>query len=192
VLELELVGPCPKPPTFGESQSRQGAGVADDWILRIGKCCISCSIVRLWKKMSNSSHESYSREQTVAAGSDRSFGFVMAAVLAVVTVVGWWRGGTFWPWTLGLAGALLAAALIYPVVLKPLNRWWFKFGLLLHKIVSPIVMAFLFYCTVLPTGIVMRLLRKDILRLTRRPEAESYWIARQPSGPAPETMKDQF
>jgi len=142
--------------------------------------------------MTNSTHETYSREETVVAGSDRSFGFVISAVLAVVTIVGVWRGGAFWPWTLGLAAALLAAALLYPAALKPLNRWWFRFGLLLHKIVSPIVMAFLYFCTVLPTGIAMRIFGKDILRLKRQPQAESYWIVRRPPGPAPDSMKDQF
>jgi hypothetical protein len=86
----------------------------------------------------------------------------------------------------------LAAALLYPAALNPLNRAWLKFGLLLHKVVNPIVMGLLFYGTVLPTGLVFRALGKDILRLRRQPEADSYWIVRQPPGPAPETMKDQF
>ena len=83
-------------------------------------------------------------------------------------------------------------ALLYPAALKPLNRLWLKFGLLLHKVVNPIMMAFVFFGTVLPTGLIMRVLGKDPLRLKRQPEADSYWIDRQPPGPAPESMKDQF
>jgi len=181
-----------KPATGSECLTVRTAREASDWILRIFRGYISSSFFRRWWKMSNSTHESYSREQTVAAGSDRSFGLVIAAVLAVISIASGWRGGSIWPWTSGLAAAFLAAALIYPAGLKPLNRWWFKFGLLLHKVVSPIVMAFLFYCTVLPTGLVARLLGKDILRFKRQPQAESYWIVRHPPGPAPETMKDQF
>jgi len=49
-----------------------------------------------------------------------------------------------------------------------------------------------FFGTVLPTGLIMRLMGKDLLRLKREPEADSYWIRRRPPGPAPETMKDQF
>ena len=69
---------------------------------------------------------------------------------------------------------------------------WLKFGLLLHKIVNPVIMALLFYGTVLPTGLIARAMGKDLLRLKREPDAESYWIVRTPAGPAPETMKDQF
>ena len=64
-------------------------------------------------------------------------------------------------------------------------------GLLLHRIVNPIVMGLLFYGTILPTGLVMRLRGRDLLRLRRDPAAETYWITRTP-GPAPETMRDQF
>ncbi len=53
-------------------------------------------------------------------------------------------------------------------------------------------MALLFYGTVLPTGLVARAMGKDLLRLERKPDAESYWIVREPPGPSPETMKDQF
>ena len=77
-------------------------------------------------------------------------------------------------------------------MLRPLNIAWTRFGLLLHAVVNPVVMALLFYGTVLPTGLVMRALGRDLLRLRRDPAAESYWIARQPPGPAPDTFKDQF
>jgi hypothetical protein len=116
----------------------------------------------------------------------------MAAALSAVTVLNAWHSGRLWPWTGGLAALFLMAGLFRPSVLHRLNLIWLRFGLLLHKIVNPIVMALLFYATVLPTGLVMRLMGKDMLRLKRQPEANSYWIARQPPGPSPETMKDQF
>ena len=65
-------------------------------------------------------------------------------------------------------------------------------GLLLHKVVNPIVMAFVFFGAVLPTGFIMRSLGKDPLRLKYQPDANSYWIERRPPGPAPESLKDQF
>ena len=92
----------------------------------------------------------------------------------------------------GLAALFLAAAWLRPAILNPLNRIWLKFGLMLHSIVNPVVMALLFYGTVLPTGLVARAMGKDLLRLKRQPDAESYWIVRKPAGPSPETMKDQF
>ena len=136
-------------------------------------------------------HETFLPEKA-APGSERSFGIVMAVVLALVAAFNWYYGGRAWPW-LGVVAALFAAgALIYPVALKPLNWIWFKFGLLLHAIISPIVMCLLFYVAVWPTGLIMRAFGKDPLRLKREPESSTYWISRNPRGPKPETMKDQF
>jgi hypothetical protein len=142
--------------------------------------------------MKHSTHEVFSREEKVVAGSDRSFGLVMAAALAAVTLLNVWHAGRLWPWTGGWAALFLVAGLFWPTVLNPLNRIWLKFGLLLHRVVNPVLMALLFYGTVLPTGLVMRMLGKDLLRLKRQPDAKSYWIVRQPAGPSPETMRDQF
>jgi hypothetical protein len=140
----------------------------------------------------STTHEVFSREEKIVAGSDRSFGFVMAGAFALLTLLNAWHEGRIWPWSGGLAALFLAAALIRPAMLNPLNRIWLKFGLLLHRIVNPVIMALLFFGTVLPTGLVMRALGKDLLRLKRQPDADSYWIVRQPPGPSPETMKDQF
>ena len=142
--------------------------------------------------MKQSTHEVFSREEKFVVGSDRSFGLVMAAALATVTLLNVWHAGRLWPWTGGLAALFLVAGLLRPSVLNPLNRIWLKFGLLLHRVVNPVLMALLFYGTVLPTGLVMRMLGKDLLRLKRQPDAESYWIVRQPPGPSSVTMKDQF
>ena len=139
-----------------------------------------------------STHEAFEREETIVAGSDRSFGFVMAGAFAVVTALNAWHAGRIWPWTAGLVAIFVVTALIRPTLLNPLNRIWLKFGLLLHKVVYPVIMALLFYGTVLPTGLIARAMGKDLLRLKREPDAESYWIPRAPPGPAPDTMKDQF
>jgi saxitoxin biosynthesis operon SxtJ-like protein len=142
--------------------------------------------------MTQTSHEVFSRDEKLVTGSDRSFGLVMAAAFAVVTALNAWHIGRLWPWTGGLAALFIAASLLRPAVLNPLNRVWMRFGLLLHKIVNPIIMALLFFGTVWPTGLVMRMMGRDLLRLKREPDAASYWIVRSPPGPSPETMKDQF
>jgi hypothetical protein len=142
--------------------------------------------------MEQSTHEAFSRDEKVVAGSDRSFGLVMAAALGIVTALNVWHAGRIWPWSGTLAALFVAASLLQPSVLHPLNLIWMKLGLLLHRIVNPIVMGLLFFGTVLPTGIVMRLMGRDLLRLKREPDAASYWIVRTPPGPAGETMRDQF
>jgi hypothetical protein len=142
--------------------------------------------------MTKTFHESYSRDEAVIGSSDRSFGIVMASAFGLISLLNWWHGGRSWPWTGGITALCLAAALFSPAILRPFNRLWLKFGLLLHMVVNPIVMAFVFFGTVLPTGLIMRALGKDPLRLKRRPNANSYWIERRPPGPAPESMKDQF
>ncbi len=140
----------------------------------------------------SSTHETFSREETVKAGSDRAFGITFAVVFGILTGIHWWHDG-HWVRELGTTSLLfLAAGLLVPSVLGPLNRAWLKFGLLLHKIVNPLIMGLLFYGTVLPTGLVMRARGRDLLRLKRDPAAPSYWIRRTPPGPAPESMKDQF
>jgi hypothetical protein len=142
--------------------------------------------------MAGAIHENYSRSETAAGGSDRSFGIVITGAFTLMSLLNWWHEGHSWPWTGGVAVVFLGAALLYPATLKPLNRLWLKFGLLLHRMVNPIVMALVFFGTVLPTGLVMRALGKDLLRLKRQPNVNSYWIERRPPGPASETMKDQF
>ena len=139
-----------------------------------------------------STHESFSRDEEMVVGSDRTFGLVMAGAFAVVSAINVWHAGRIWPWTATLASIFVVAALLRPALLNPLNRIWMKFGLLLHKVVNPVIMALLFYGTVLPTGLIARAMGKDLLRLKREPDAASYWIVRTPPGPAPDTMKDQF
>lgn len=141
--------------------------------------------------MTQSTHESFTRDEPVSVGSDRTFGLVMAAALAAVSLLNAWHSGRSWPWTAIAAVLFGAAAWLRPSALHPLNRLWMKLGLILHKIVNPIVMGLLFYGTIFPTGIVMRMRGRDLLRLKRDPAVQSYWITRPP-GPKPETMRDQF
>jgi hypothetical protein len=142
-------------------------------------------------EMNQSTHENFSREDTSSPGSDRTFGLVMAGALALLAFANGRHAGRLWPWELALAVLFLAAAVIKPPALHPFNRLWMKLGLLLHRIVNPIVMGLLFYGTIWPTGLVMRMRGRNLLRLGREPASESYWITRPP-GPLPETMKDQF
>lgn len=137
-------------------------------------------------------HEDFGREAPAKAGSERAFGFVFAAVFAIIGLWPLLAGAAPRLWALGVAAVFLLAALLFPKALGPLNRLWFKFGLLLHRIVSPLVMGFLFFVTVTPVALIVRLCGKDVLNLRFQREAKSYWIERTPPGPAPDTMRRQF
>ena len=136
--------------------------------------------------------ERLTRHETVTGSSDRSLGFVFAIVFAAV---GLWPLKEAQPplaWALGVAAATGAVAAFRPAWLGPLNRLWTRFGLILHHIVNPVVMALLFYLAITPYALVMRLFGKDLLKLRFEPDRKSYWIERQPPGPAPDSMKRQF
>ena len=137
-------------------------------------------------------HEKLDRGSDVKPGSERAFGLVFAAVFALIGLWPLLSAESVRPWALIVAALLIAAARFAPRALDPLNRLWFLFGVLLHKIVSPLVMALLFFVTVTPIAILMRLAGKDPLRLKFDRAAKSYWIERTPPGPAPETMRNQF
>ncbi len=139
-----------------------------------------------------STHERITRTEAVVGSSDRSFGLVFAGFCTILGVEKLWRGS---PWGFAwLAAAVLfaGAAFLAPWVLAPLNRVWLKFGLLLHRVISPIILGLLFYAVVTPMALLVRMLGKDLLRLRRDRQAASYWIEREPPGPPPDTMKLQF
>jgi hypothetical protein len=137
-------------------------------------------------------HEDFSREELVKAGSDRGFGLVFAGFFALVSAISWWRDHTGWHWTLPVAVAFLAVAYTFPRLLSPLNKLWLKFGLLLYKVMNPLILGLLFFITITPIGLIMRVFGKDFLRLRMDRAAKSYWIERRPPGPPPQSMKNQF
>ena len=117
----------------------------------------------------------------------------MAGAFTVAGLFPLLDGGAPRWWALAVAGTVLAAALVKAELLAPFNKVWIKIGLVMHRISS--VRSFwrlLFYGVVTPTGLIMRALGKDPLRLRFDRNAESYWIRRDPPGPDPESMKNQF
>lgn len=126
----------------------------------------------------------------VKMGSERSLGLVFAVVFVIV---GLWPltgdGGEPRIWSLAIAVLFAGLGLFFPKLLGPLNKAWFKFGMLLSAIVSPIVMGLLFFIAVTPTALIMRLRNKDLLKAKLDRKAKSYWIQRdEPVG----TMKNQY
>ena len=139
-------------------------------------------------------HETFDRPDQVQVGSERSFGFVFAAFFSIVAGFKAWFGhDLIWiaVW-IGAAAFILLLALAVPRLLRPFNLLWFRFGLVLHAIVSPLIMGLVFFLAVTPTGLIMRTIGKRPLNLRFEPEAETYWIRRTPPGPPPASMKQQF
>lgn len=137
-------------------------------------------------------HEELRDRSEVQAGSERSFGIVFAVVFVILALLPLTSSKPPLYWAFAVAALFIVLALFAPNILAPLNRIWFKFGLLLHRIVSPVIMAVLFYLVITPTGLVMRLFRKDILRLRYDVDAGSYWLKREPAEPETSSYKNQF
>src|SRR5262245_65253995 len=136
-------------------------------------------------------HENFDRSE-IKRASDRSFGFVFAAVFAIVA---------FWPLMTGsgpqlgalaLAAIFLMIAVVRPPLIAPLNWLWFKVGVVLHHVVTPIVMGVIFVLGVLPTALIKGTRRSDALRLDPRRRGKSNWVVRTPPGPSPDTMSHLF
>ena len=140
----------------------------------------------------DSFHENLRQAKPADGSSNRGFGFVMAGALAIIGALPLIGGN--WPiwWLYPPAAAFLATALVKPDLLAPLNALWTRFGLLLHRIVNPIMLGIMFFGVVVPTGLLMRLFRRDPLRLRFDRDAATYWIKRTPPGPDPTSMSDQF
>src|SRR5947209_4872035 len=133
-------------------------------------------------------HHELSRQASEAeTSSDRSFGLVFAGFFALLTAHNAWHHRALWPLWLALAAVFLVLALVRPQVLAPLNRIWTRLGLLLGRVVSPVVLALMYFLIITPIGTLIRWLGKDPLRLRGDPAAPSYWIVRDPPGPAGES-----
>jgi uncharacterized membrane protein len=123
-------------------------------------------------------HESYTRRE-VKPPSERSTGLTFAAVAVILAVL--WRNSSTLPWiALGVAAILAAVSLMAPGLLKPVNILWFRIGLLLHRIVNPIVMFVVFAVVFVPAGAIMRVWR-DPLRSRRATRGSTYWVDRKAS-----------
>ena len=128
------------------------------------------------------------KENTIKIGSNRSFGIVFFVVFLVISLFPLIKGNDIKILSLLVSLIFLILGLINSNVLSPLNKLWFKFGLLLGNFISPIVMGFVFFLVVTPIGLFMRLIGKDLLNLNKK-NVKSYWIDK--TGPKSK-MKNQF
>ena len=137
-------------------------------------------------------HEDLSRGHVAEQGSPRGFGIVFAVVFAVIGLWPLMDGEGARVWALVVAGVFLVLALLRPSLLAPFNRIWLGLGAVLHRNVNPLVMGFMFFAVITPTALLLRLMGKDLLRRRFAPNEKSYWIPREPPGPDPQSMRNQF
>ena len=121
--------------------------------------------------------------------SPKSFGIVFSVVFLIVSLYPLIDSEGIRLWAVIVSAVFLLLAFMLPNVLSLPNKLWFNFGLLLGSIIAPIIMALVYFLTVLPTGLIMRLLGKDLLRQKLDKNDKSYWIERSESMGS---MKNQF
>jgi hypothetical protein len=116
--------------------------------------------------------------------TDRSFGWTFTGVFTLLAF--------FQPWVLALAALTALVTLIRSHWLAPLNRLWMKFGELLHRVVSPVVLGVIFYGLFTPVGMAMRACGRDAMKRRFEPGRPSYWERRDPPGPPDDSFRDMF
>ena len=124
----------------------------------------------------------------IKIGSNRSFGVVFFIVFLLIALYPVINNEEIRTWSLIVSFIFLVLGLLDSKILNPLNQIWFKFGVLLGRIISPLIMAIIFFFVVTPIGLIMRTLGKDILNL-RYNTKKTYWIEK--TGPKSK-MKNQF
>ena len=124
----------------------------------------------------------------IKISSNKSFGIVFFVIFLLIAIYPLTNGGDIRIWSGIISFIFLVLGLLNSSILTPLNKIWFKFGIILGKIFSPVIMAIIFFLVVTPTGLIMRILRKDILNLKYN-QNKSYWIEKE--GPKSK-MKNQF
>lgn len=131
-------------------------------------------------------------EAPITLGSPRAFGWIMAIAFAVLAAMAWSKGNPVSRW-LGLAALLFAlAAWWVPAWLAPANRAWMAFGLLLGRIMTPLIMGLIYFGLITPIALLARMRGLDPMKRRFDPAATSYWIKRDPPGPDPASMDRQY
>ena len=127
-------------------------------------------------------------KNNIKISSNKSFGIVFFIFFLIVSIYPLFDDRTLRVWSLVISAIFLILGILNSKILTPLNKLWFKFGILLGKIVSPVVMGIVFFAVVTPISLIMKILKKDLLNMKKN-KKPSYWIAK--SGPK-SRMKNQF
>ncbi len=127
-------------------------------------------------------------QKNIKLPSNRNFGIVFFIVFLIIALWPILKQNEIRIWSLIISFIFFVLGLINSKLLAPLNKLWFKFGILLGNIIAPIVMGIVFFLVVTPTGLIMRFFRKDILKLKKN-SSDSYWINKDNTN---SSMRNQF
>ena len=127
--------------------------------------------------------------EKIKISSNRSFGLLFFVVFLIISLWPLTHEGSIRIWSVIISAVFLILGLLNSKLLAPLNLFWFKLGMILGAIISPIVMGIVFFLVVTPTGLILRIMGKDLLNKKYDKEKETYWIKRNASIG---TMKRQF
>jgi hypothetical protein len=124
--------------------------------------------------------------------SNRKFGCFFSFVFAASGVSAFFKNEfALTSFSVLVAAVLIVITFISPTLLAPFNRLWFSFSMLLGRLVTPLVMGIIFFLLITPVSLVTRLFGRDILKIKKR-RVNSYWVERNPAGPAPDSFKHPF
>ena len=126
---------------------------------------------------------------SIKISSNRSFGIVFFIVFLFISLYPITYSEDIRIWSLIISFIFIILGLLNSKILTPLNKLWFKFGVILGKIISPIIMGIIFFLVVTPIGLIMKVLGKDLLRLKYNNKDNTYWVEK--NGPKSK-MKNQF
>ena len=135
---------------------------------------------------------SHNHEQLPPLPSDRSFGLLFVFVFALLSSWAWWTGAAWAMWPAVLGALTLLVTLVRPALLNPLNRQWMRLAELLNRVVIPVVLGLIYFGMFTPVAWGMRLRGRDALRRRFEPAAATYWIERDPPGPDPKSLPNQY
>jgi len=135
-------------------------------------------------------HESMNKP--ILLPSDRSFGLTFVVFFALLSAALWWRGASWTIWPACLSLLTLLVTLTRPALLRPLNMQWMRLAELLHRFVSPVVLGLIYFGLFTPVAWGMRLRGRDALSRKFDTGARTYWVDREPPGPDPKSLPNQF
>jgi len=123
---------------------------------------------------------------------DKNFGYFFSVLFALTSIYSYWQDLKSFAVTIATISLLfVAVTFLSPKILRPLNRVWYELGVLLGKVISPIVLGVMFFVLITPIAVIARIFGRDELKI-KKLFVQSYWVDRLPPAPRSDSFKNQF